>query len=270
MRSKATTRTEPPPSRHRERKRDTIMRTAALGILLSALVQSALAGQPGPKTPALPESEFRQQMMLDGVKQVIYLDADGTRLDYDAFIAKVIDQQATFDKDTATDKTTATLKISHGSEMISAIPRNTVLAIPVASRVPALEHADLSGREFDLDNGKRYSLLSFYFAECAPCIMEIPGLNALKAQMPELQVVSITFDDIATAENFVKERGLQWPVVGDAQDFIDALGVKTYPTLVAVSPEGRLMGARSAYVLSSDEGKRLAEIKDWLGSLGIP
>ncbi|MFT4256321.1 MAG: TlpA disulfide reductase family protein [Pseudoxanthomonas sp.] len=246
------------------------MRAAALAVLLSALIQPGFAGQPASQTPPpLPESEFRQQMMLGDVKQVMYFDADGVRLDYDAFIAKVIGQHAAFDKQIASDKTTATLKISDKkAETTAAKPRNAALAIPVASPVPALEHADLSGRKYDLGNGKQYSLLSFYFSECAPCIMEIPELNALKAQAPDLQVISITFDDKTTAEKFVKERGLQWPVVSDAQDFIDVLGVKTYPTLVAVSPEGRLMGARSSYTLNGDEGKQLAEIKDWLASLG--
>ncbi len=249
------------------------MRAAMLALMLAGVAQSGWAEQPSPPADAaktMPEAEFRKGMMLDDVKQVIYLDVDGSKLDYAAFMSKV-DAGASFNKGVNGDKSVATLKINEEKAPTVSLESliHPALAIPVAGMMPALKHADLSGKKFDLGDGKHYSLLSFYFSECVPCIQEIPELNELKAQAPNLQVISVTFDDKATAQQFVKRRGLQWPVASGAKDFIDALGIKSYPTLVVVSPDGRLVGSRSAYVVSDDKDKQPTALKDWLASLSV-
>jgi protein-disulfide isomerase-like protein with CxxC motif len=58
-------------------------------------------------------------------------------------------------------------------------------------------------------------------------------------------------------------------VVSDAKDYIDQLGVKGYPTLVAISPEGKLLGVRTAYVITGNKDEQLAALKTWLDSVGV-
>lgn len=50
----------------------------------------------------------------------------------------------------------------------------------------------------------------------------------------------MTFDDLATAKGFAKQRGLQWPILAEAQPLIDAVGVTGYPTFALVGPDGRV------------------------------
>lgn len=148
-------------------------------------------------------------------------------------------------------------------------PKNSTLSVPVASEIPLLKARDIYGNLHQLNNSQQYTLLSFFFSDCVPCIQEVPQLNSLQAGAKNLRLVSVTFDDKATAERFARERGLKLPIVADSQEYIDALGIKTYPTLVLVSPEGRLVGARTSYVPPANEDEGVRELEEWLFSFGV-
>lgn len=79
----------------------------------------------------------------------------------------------------------------------------------------------------------------------------------------------MTFDSRDVTMRFVEEHGLAVPIIADAQDYIDRLGVTEYPTLVLVSPEGRLVAARSSYSISSEPGGKGGSIERWIRSLGL-
>jgi peroxiredoxin len=229
------------------------------------------------------EAEFRQQMLLDDMKEVTYYGTDGKQIDFDTFIAQMSAGGVSFSKTFDTEKKTASIhltpitaeqrerfaKMLTGALAGSSQKTDFGLSVAVGSAMPVLGHASLDGKRFNLADGEHYSLLSFFFAQCVPCVQEIPDLNALHAQSPDLQTISITFDDKDTAKEFIAKRGLQWPVVSDAKDYIDQLGIKGYPTLVAVSPEGKLLGVRTSYVMTGDKEKQLADLKAWLDSVGV-
>lgn len=221
------------------------------------------------QAPALTEHKFRSGMLIEDVKNVVYRDENGADISFDKFVSAVTGGRS-FKKEVEADKSVAVMTINP----VEAAPnverhKNAALSIPVASEMPPLKHADISGKLYALNNGKHYTLLSFFFAECVPCIQEIPQLNALQERGKKLQLISVTFDDRATARRFVSERGLKLPVVADAQAYIDALGVKTFPTLVLISPEGRLVGARTSYKTASTLEAGLRELEDWLSSFGL-
>lgn len=223
-----------------------------------------------PQASAMSEQSFRSAMALEGVQRVEYKAADGTPLTFAAFIAEVMAGRS-FDKMMAMDKSLAVMTIKAGSGASAHGPGHTPkpsgLAVAVDGEMPSLPHADLEGRRHALANGRTFTLLSFFFADCVPCIREIPALNALDAERDDLDIVSVTFDDTATAKRFVQERGLKTPIVADAQGHIDAVGVKVYPTLALVSPDGHLLGVRSAYEPVGGADAGLKELRDWLHSV---
>jgi peroxiredoxin len=106
----------------------------------------------------------------------------------------------------------------------------------------------------------KYTLINFYFAECAPCIKEVPELNAIAKKHTDLNFLALTFDSVADSKRFVAERGLTWPVVADARPLADAVGVKGYPTYALLDPKGR--------VVATSAGLRVADgrpvIEAWL------
>ena len=221
------------------------------------------------KPAAISEQTFRDGMQVVDVKQVVYKDENGSVISFDNFIASVSTGRS-FAKVMEGDKSLAEFTINPPEAKAPTTQhKNTALSIPVASEMPELKSSDISGHLYSLKNGEHYTLLSFFFHDCVPCIQEIPQLNALHSRAKHVQLVSVTFDDKATAERFVRERGLKLPVVAAEQEYIDALGIKIYPTLVLVSPDGRLVGSRTSYQPTADEQAGLKELKEWLSSLGV-
>jgi thiol-disulfide isomerase/thioredoxin len=97
----------------------------------------------------------------------------------------------------------------------------------------------------------RYTLVSFYFAGCGPCVREVPLLNALAQRRKDLNLFAITFDGAKESKEFVAQHGLAWPIVVDAGKLTKEIGVTEYPTLGLFNPNGKLVevmtgGARLA------------------------
>jgi peroxiredoxin len=236
-------------------------------------IRASAAGEtqqsPAPQASPMSEQGFRSAMALEGVQRVEYKGADGKPLTFAAFIAEVMAGRS-FDKMMAMDKSLAVMTIKAGNASPHEpehAPKPSRLAVAVGGEMPPLPHADLKGQAHALANGRTFTLLSFFFADCVPCIREIPALNALDAERDDLDIVSVTFDDTSTAKRFVQERGLKTPIVADAQGYIDAVGVKVYPTLALVSPDGHLLGVRSAYEPVGGADAGLKELRDWLHSV---
>lgn len=223
------------------------------------------------QSAAMTEAAFRKGMALEDVREVRYLDEDGKVLSFADFIA-VVQGGRSFKKEVEGDKSLAVMTINPREAASppkgNGVAGSTRLSVPVSALLPPLTQRDLADRLPVLANGQRATLVSFFFADCVPCIQEIPALNALAHDRKDLQVLSVTFETRADAARFARERGLRTAIVPDAQAYIDALGIKVYPTLVLVSPEGRLMGARSAYAVHAEDAG-LAEIESWLGSFGL-
>jgi len=60
-------------------------------------------------------------------------------------------------------------------------------------------------------------LLNFWATWCAPCLQEIPSLEAMQQELPQVQVVAVAFDDEPEAyQRFLKRRPLQLLTVFDS------------------------------------------------------
>jgi thiol-disulfide isomerase/thioredoxin len=229
----------------------------------------AAAAKPAAAKPAMSEKAFREGMQVTDVKELVFKDENGSVISFDVFIG-AISAGRSFAKVVEGDKSLAEFTINPPEAKAPVTQKkNAALAIPVASEMPEIGSSDISGNLHALKNGEHYTLLSFFFHDCVPCIQEIPQLNALSARAKQVQLVAVTFDDKATAERFVRERGLKLPVVAGEQDYIDALGIKTYPTLVLVSPDGGLVGSRTSYQPAENEEAGVKELEDWLSSFGV-
>ena len=227
------------------------------------------AGEHGVSKPLkISEEEFRKGMALDGVKEVKYLGEDGASLSFAEFMTTVQSGHS-FKKEVEADKSLAIMTINPVIKESKGSASSQPLNFPVSSELPAIENRDLDGHLQALANGKRYTLLSFFFADCVPCIQEIPALNSLSGEQSGVNVVSVTFENKEVASKFAVDRGLKVPIIPDYKSYIDALGINVYPTLVLVSPEGRLMGVRSSYTVPAGQDSGLAELKAWLNSLGL-
>lgn len=189
-----------------------------------------------------------------------YQDEQGRAISADEFMQALAGGKAIrVSKDT--DKKIATLMI--GASATAGIPSK--VAFETGDPVPAITGTDLDGRPVTVrPGGGKYTILSFYFSECAPCIDEVPDLNAFARAHDDVRMVAVTFDSAAETARFVQQYHLQLQTVSDAQDFVTKAGVRAYPTLMLVDPMGRFVAAKTGGIFDSgDKSSGSGNLEKW-------
>lgn len=135
--------------------------------------------------------------------------------------------------------------------------------------VPAMTLSDSSGQPVTIPAAwaGRPSLVNLWATWCAPCLKEMPDLQAFADAQGAtgVRVVGIALDDAAAVAAFLRQHGITYPVLLDAAGPADA-GVRlgnpagVLPYSVLVSDDGRLLKTRIGPFTDA------AEIADWAGA----
>jgi cytochrome c biogenesis protein CcmG/thiol:disulfide interchange protein DsbE len=88
-----------------------------------------------------------------------------------------------------------------------------------------------NGRSVQLSSYRgKVVLLNFWATWCAPCIEEIPYLNQLQHQMPQLVVLGVDMgEDDAAYRQFLADHRIDFLTIRDAQERSNALYGTTRP-----------------------------------------
>ena len=109
----------------------------------------------------------------------------------------------------------------------------------IGKPLPAFKLLDVEGKSVTNNNLLgRPTLINFFFAECLPCILETPMLNAYQAKRKDLRMLAVTFDDKATIEKYIRKHKFVWQSLVDAKSFIDQVGVQAFPSFMLVDAKG--------------------------------
>ena len=135
----------------------------------------------------------------------------------------------------------------------SAAPPPGVIVAERGGIVPAMTLLDPDGRKVALPAAwaGRPTLVNLWATWCAPCLKEMPDLQAFAAQQGPagVRVVGIALDDAAAVRDFLRAHGIRYPVLVDTPGPADA-GVRlgnpagVLPYSVLVSAEGRVLKTR--------------------------
>jgi peroxiredoxin len=233
-------------------------------MLFAALLCLGAAAKPDPR-----EAKFLESAQLNPDAKVEYFDDSGRRLGFDAFFSLVLRGRSFGYKHDG--RVSAKFRLDAPGPAAKAM-RAPIVGGRVAGGVgvgdafPAFALPSTKGGRVTAATLRgRLTLINFFFADCVPCIAEIPALNAYARHYPEVQVLAVTFDDLATAQGFVKQRGLQWPVLADGMPLIGAAGITGFPSFALVGPDGRVRAlAHSAAIPPKGAKLDVANLSTWV------
>lgn len=180
------------------------------------------------------EATVRSAFGLEDQSDVLYQSENGELLTFEQFRSQLMEgKRASMRKN---ESGLAVLKLS------AARPSPVVpTELPDLDRLKYLDGTRLHADDFV----GRYTLVSFFYADCAPCIEEVPALNEFARLNPRMAVLAITFDDQAVAADYAEEYGFGWPIAADAKNFIADMNIIAYPSFALLSPNVELIGVKT-------------------------
>lgn len=107
-------------------------------------------------------------------------------------------------------------------------------------------------------------LLNFWATWCAPCIEELPSLEALHQQMPQIAILAVSVDqDTEAYQQFLTRHPLSFLTVDDPARQVNALyGTSMFPETYVIDQNGRI---RRRFISAQDWTK--PEITNYLAHL---
>ena len=215
------------------------------------------------RVPRNDEAGFRTTWGISPDALLTFADASGQDIAFEVFEEQLRKTRSAIQKHVVKETGAVRMQLEapdHGSESADA----HAAGIPVGEHVPEalMERLRTSIGATDASD-RRPILLSFYFAECVPCIREVPALNQFATKNADVRVLAVTFDDQATVDAFRKKHGFEWPVLADATDAIGTLGVKAFPTFVLLDAQGILRARSFSMQLGPDDAMATA-LRTWI------
>jgi len=215
------------------------------------------------QTPEPTEADFRKTLEVGPTVLMEYRDLDCKPVGFKAFVAAMRTPGARANVDRAVDGSAVTMSVKLKGQPPCASPYAPI------TEMPPFDLKDLAGKRVTAASLKgKPTLISFFFAKCLPCILEVQPLNRYAAARPQMNFLAVTFDEPAEAQAFVKRWGVRWRVVPDAQDFIERMRVKNYPLMALFDANGKLLGTKKGGARDELEAANVEpQLKRWVDSL---
>jgi len=218
---------------------------------------------------AAPKQSLKTALHLEDYTTLKYQDEDGTPIPESTFM-KIMSTGRSFSIYKDREISVATLSINpmktDDQKQSSADQSNAGLKVQVGKKIPKALRDKLVGSSGDIaTSAGRPILVSFFFHDCIPCIQEVPALNYFAKNNRNFAVLAVTFEAEKEANSFASKYDFKWPIAANSEDLIALLGVKTYPTLILLSANGTLLGARVGDLRSASKGGNSIKIlENWV------
>ncbi len=108
---------------------------------------------------------------------------------------------------------------------------------------PDFDVQTLEGQQVATSNLRgKVMVLNFWFIGCAPCRVEMPGLNTLTEEFKDKDVIFIAFalDGAEALKDFLKEKRFDYQIVADSSKIASLYGVKVFPTHFIINQKGQI------------------------------
>jgi len=135
--------------------------------------------------------------------------------------------------------------------------------------IPKLNGVDSKGKPIEIEkflSAGKYVLLDFWGSWCAPCIRSMPAMNEIfsRVDRAKVQLLGIDFEynqkGQSSASELTIKHKIDWPQISEsppgsdkALKVAEALDVKMYPTIILISPDGKVVARETG----EDEIKKI-------------
>ncbi len=108
---------------------------------------------------------------------------------------------------------------------------------------PGFEIKTIDGESLRLSDLRgKVVVLNFWFIGCAPCRVEIPGLNTLVEEFgaDDVVFIGLALDKAEPLRDFRKTIPFKYRIAAEAQAVASAYGVASYPTHILINKQGEI------------------------------
>lgn len=119
----------------------------------------------------------------------------------------------------------------------------------------AMHLLDVQGNLHTLEVHKgKWVVLNVWATWCAPCIREMPELQALARSRDDVVVLGLAADgdDVARLRQFAQALRVSYPIIAGNDKLMKEFKVQAYPTTMLFNAQGKLVMTRLGQVTRAD------------------
>lgn len=137
------------------------------------------------------------------------------------------------------------------------VPYKRPESLPDDTLAPLWELNSILGEKIRLEDLRgKVVLVDFFYKSCYPCMLALPGLQAIHEKYKDSSVVVIGIDPYDTKEemvSFLAKRGVNYKILLDGKDAAKDYRVYAYPTLFIIDQHGRIRFTQIGYGEGTEE-----------------
>ncbi len=135
-----------------------------------------------------------------------------------------------------------------------------VCLIAAAAPASAFHLTDVQGQRHTLERHRgKWIVLNVWATWCAPCIKEMPELEALSHSRDDVVVLGLAADgdSLPNIRRYAELLHVTYPIVAGNEATMKEFKVNAYPTTLLFDPEGKLVMTRLGQVTRRELEARL-------------